>query len=28
VQAVKAGETFRPKLFPELEINLKTLLGE
>jgi hypothetical protein len=25
---VKAGETFRPKLFPELEINLKTLLGE
>jgi len=28
VQAVKGGETFRPKLFPALEINLKTLLGE
>ncbi len=28
VQAVKAGETFHPKLFPDLEINLKTLLGE
>ncbi|MDT7896442.1 MAG: Uma2 family endonuclease [Armatimonadota bacterium] len=28
VQAVKAGETFRPTLFPDLDINLKTLLGE
>jgi len=28
VQAVKGGETFRPTLFPELTINLKTLLGE
>ncbi len=28
VAAVKGGEAFRPKLFPELEINLKALLRE
>ncbi|MFN4179600.1 MAG: Uma2 family endonuclease [Armatimonadota bacterium] len=27
-QAVKAGEVFRPKPFPELEINLKALIGD
>lgn len=28
LQVVKSGETFQPKLFPELEINIKDLLGE
>lgn len=26
--AVGGGQTFRPKLFPELEINLAALIGE
>ncbi len=28
VQVVKGGEVFRPHLFPQLEINLKALIGE